>query len=240
MNKSDIIEKIKKLLEINRANGATEAEEMAALARVNALMTKYQIEKHLLNSSAKSKNLKKEVFITDISRAFSDFRCSVADFFGVLALENTVKYSFYGAEEYVNLACDMTIRANTALALNFTDYVCSDKYRQNRQTISRSAIRTSFHDGFYYRLSERLEELIKERERDTLKATGTNLVVLNDENLKNSYNDDFGIKLETAKAKRIRTVDVAAYRAGTAKAEEFRILQEVDREENEKVNIQKN
>lgn len=30
MNKSDIIEKIKKLLEINRSNGATEAEEAAA------------------------------------------------------------------------------------------------------------------------------------------------------------------------------------------------------------------
>lgn len=31
MNKSDIIEKIKKLLEINRSNGATEAEEIESL-----------------------------------------------------------------------------------------------------------------------------------------------------------------------------------------------------------------
>lgn len=33
MNKSDIIEKIKKLLEINRSNGATEAEEIAATVK---------------------------------------------------------------------------------------------------------------------------------------------------------------------------------------------------------------
>jgi hypothetical protein len=40
MNQENIIEKIKKLLEINRANGATEAEEAAAMERANALMTK--------------------------------------------------------------------------------------------------------------------------------------------------------------------------------------------------------
>lgn len=61
MNKSDIIEKIKKLLEINRANGATEAEEMAALDRANILMTKYQIEEHLLRSSIKTKNKKERL-----------------------------------------------------------------------------------------------------------------------------------------------------------------------------------
>ena len=60
MNKSDIIEKIKKLLEINRSNGATEAEEAAAMERANVLMTKYQIEEFQLQGSIKSKNTEKE------------------------------------------------------------------------------------------------------------------------------------------------------------------------------------
>ena len=230
MNKSDIIEKIKKLLEINRANGATEAEEMAALDRANILMTKYQIEEHLLRSSIKTKNKKIEAYIIDNSRTFSDLRCSVADFFGVLALESNLKYSFYGAEEQVNLAHDMIDRATTALSLCFTNYICSDEYRCNRRITSRNEVRASFRDGFYSRISDRLDKLVKEREVDTTKATGTNLVVLNDQNLKNSYNEDFGVKLETAKQKRIRSVDAMAYSAGTREAEKFRILQEINGE----------
>ena len=58
MSQETIIEKIKKLLEINRANGATEAEEAAAMERANALMTKYQIEMYQVRGNIKTKTFK--------------------------------------------------------------------------------------------------------------------------------------------------------------------------------------
>ena len=148
MNKSDIIEKIKKLLEINRSNGATEAEEAAAMERANVLMTKYQIEEFQLQGSIKSKNTEKEETLTDSSFSFSQFRCAVAEFFGVLSLSSTNTYAFYGAPDNVNLAKDMVKRGTFSLSLSFTDYLCSDEYRKNRRNASRLDVRKSFADGF--------------------------------------------------------------------------------------------
>ena len=97
MNKSDIIEKIKKLLEINRANGATEAEEAAAMERVNVLMTKYQIEEFQLSGTIKTKNMKSSDILDDKSFAFSQFRCAVGEFLACCRFFQTQHTDFTGA-----------------------------------------------------------------------------------------------------------------------------------------------
>ena len=228
MNKSDIIEKIKKLLEINRSNGATEAEEAAAMERANVLMTKYQIEEFQLQVSIKSKNTEKEEKLTDSSFSFSQFRCAVAEFFGVLSLYSSTTYSFYGASDNVDLALTMVKRGVASLSLCYVDYICSDEYRKNRRNASRLDVRKSFADGFYIKIAKRLEDLVEQRKAETKKATGTDLVVLNAENLENAFNEDFNTTLKTGRARRPRNFDPASFVAGTQKGEEFRILDEVE------------
>jgi len=156
MNKDDIVDKIKKLLEINRANGATEAEEMAALERANVLMTKYQIEKHQLKSNIKTKNIEQNESLEDKTFEFEQFCVSVGSFFGVLALHSKIHYSFYGNADQVKMAIQMTKRALTSQSLGFTNYLCSDEYRIHRKTADRRIIKNSFHDGFFERLTFRL------------------------------------------------------------------------------------
>ncbi len=231
MNKSDIIEKIKKLLEISRANGATEAEEAAAMERANILMTKYQIEEFQLQGTIKSKNIKKQEKLTDGSLCFSQFRCAVADFFSVLALSTSSTYSFYGAAENVDLALTMVKRGSAAFSLGYADYICSDEYRKNRRSATRLSVRKSFSDGFYMKIAARLEDLVEQRAAQTAKATGANLVVLNSENLENSFQDDFGFKLKTGRTRKMRSIDLQAFTAGEIKGDEFRILNEVAKNE---------
>ena len=227
MNKSNIIEKIKKLLEINRANGATEAEEAAAMERANVLMTKYQIEEFQLSGTIKTKNMKSSDILDDKSFAFSQFRCAVAEFFGVLSLYSSTTYSFYGAADNVDLALTMVKRGAASLSLGYTDYICSDEYRQNRRNASRLDVRKSFADGFYIKIAKRLEDLVEQRKTETKKATGTDLVVLSTENLENQFNEDFNTTLKTGRARRPRNFDPASFMAGTQKGKEFRILDEV-------------
>lgn len=160
MNKSDIIEKIKKLLEINRSNGATEAEEAAAMERANVLMTKYQIEEFQLSGTIKTKNMKSSDILDDKSFAFSQFRCAVGEFFGVLSLFSNTTYGFYGAQDNVQLAKEMTKRSIASLSLAFTQYLCSDEYRKNRKQSGRKEVKNSFHDGFYIKIAARLEKLV--------------------------------------------------------------------------------
>lgn len=228
MNKSDIIEKIKKLLAINRANGATEAEEMAALERANILMTKYQIEKFQIKGAIKTKNIEQEDVLSDATLSFSYFRASVGDFFGVLSLHNSVKYSYYGDSERVKLALEMVKRAQIAESLGFTAYLCSEEYRVKRKTANRHIIKTSFHDGFFIRLSDRIDELVAQRKEDTVKATGTNLVVLEKDNLNNSFLDDFGYKPRKRNKGRARQIDFDAFTSGKEKGDEFSVLEEIE------------
>lgn len=58
-------------------------------------------------------------------------------------------------------------------------------------------------------------------------ATGTDLVVLNTENLENQFNEDFNTTLKTGRARRPRNFDPASFVAVTQKGKEFRILDEV-------------
>lgn len=230
MKTGDIIEKIKKLLEINRSNGATEAEETAALERANVLMTKYQIERFQLQGNIKSKNVEKNEKLNDQSLSFGCFRGAVGNFFGVLALYNKNYYSFYGFIDNVNLALSMTKRAETALSLEFTNYLCSDAYRRNRATASRKKVKDSFRDGFYLRIAHRLEQLIDERASATVKATGTDLVALNEENLDRAYNDDFGYTPKSRRERKAPDRDFEAFSAGKEKGSQFQILDEVTNE----------
>jgi hypothetical protein len=56
LDKSKIIEQVKKLLEVNQSNGATEAEEKIALEKANMLIEKYQLKIHM-NISHQKRNI---------------------------------------------------------------------------------------------------------------------------------------------------------------------------------------
>lgn len=110
LDKSKIIEQVKKLLEVNQSNSATEAEEKIALEKANMLIEKYQIEKYQLKS--KSSNThgyftpKKKYPIYLFNGAIS----LIAEYFGCIAFTQGKKIIVFGDGEFVNLAIDMAKR----------------------------------------------------------------------------------------------------------------------------------
>jgi hypothetical protein len=225
MSQETIIEKIKKLLEINRANGATEAEEMAAMERANVLMTKYQIEKHQLRGGIKTKNIHIRQPITEWTHSIEQFHVRIGEFFGVLALHTKCDMSYYGNKDQAEMAMQTAKRAILSQDIGYTKYLCSDEYRIHRRTQNRRIIKLSFHEGFFDRLNARLDKMIEEREAETIHATGTNLVVLDAENLKSEYENDFGYHLNNGRNLKAKTVDYDSYIAGDKKGSEFVIVE---------------
>lgn len=225
MSQENIIEKIKKLLEINRANGATEAEEAAAMERANALMTKYQIEMHQVRGNIKTKNVHIRQPFTDWTFAFEQFHIRNGEFFGVLALTTKTNYSYYGRRDQVELAIQTAKRAILSQEIGYTKYICSDEYRRNRRTTNRYMIKNSFHEGFFECINERLDKMMDDRQKETIRATGTNLVVLNTENLKDEFSNDNGYDLKPEWGCRRKEVDLDAYQAGDNKGKEFVIVE---------------
>ena len=78
---------------------------------------------------------------------------------------------------------------------------------------------------------ERLFGFIEARQQNCQKSTGTDLVVLNRENLKEDFMKDFGVeKIYKAKRKLSGSIDPEATKSGLEAGEKFRILEELENE----------
>ena len=76
---------------------------------------------------------------------------------------------------------------------------------------------------------ERLFGFIEARQQNCQKSTGTDLVVLNRENLKEDFMKDFGVeKIYKAKRKLSDNIDSEATKSGLAAGEKFRISEELE------------
>lgn len=231
LDKSKIIEQVKKLLEVNQSNGATEAEEKIAMEKANMLIEKYQIEKYQLKS--KSKNTHQNfVSKKKYPRLFNGVVSLIADYFGCIAFTQGSNMIIFGDDEFVGLTLDMAKRFEFEMESEVNKFKCSANYRTSRCLGTNSLVMTnSFRIGYCSRVAERLYSLIETRQQNCQKSTGTDLVVLNRENLKEDFMKDFGVE-KIYKAKRILSdnIDPEATKSGLAAGEKFRISEELENE----------
>lgn len=229
LDKSKIIEQVKKLLEVNQSNGATEAEEKIALEKANMLIEKYQIEKYQLKS--KSKNTHQNfVSKKKYPRLFNGVVSFIADYFGCIAFTKGNNMIIFGDDEFVGLTLDMAKRFEFEMESEVNKFKCSANYRTRKCLGTNSLVMTnSFRSGYCSRVAERLYSLIETRQQNCQKSTGTDLVVLNRENLKEDFMKDFGVdKIYKSKSKLSNNIDAEATRSGLIAGDNFRISDELE------------
>lgn len=137
LDKSKIIEQVKKLLEVNQSNGATEAEEKIALEKANMLIEKYQIEKYQL----KSKNTH-EYFVPKKKYPFYLFNGVInliAEYFGCIAFTQGKKMIIFGDDEFVNLVIDMAKRFEFEMEIEVNKFKRSANYLASKIARSQPA-----------------------------------------------------------------------------------------------------
>lgn len=231
LDKSKIIEQVKKLLEVNQSNGATESEEKIAMEKANMLIEKYQIEKFQLKS--KSKNTHQNfVSKKKYPRLFNGVVSLIADYFGCIAFTQGSNMIIFGDDEFVGLTLDMAKRFEFEMESEVNKFKCSANYHTSRCLGKNSLVMTnSFRSGYCSRVAERLYSLIETRQQNCQKSTGTDLVVLNRENLKEDFMKDFGVeKIYKAKRNLSDNIDSEATKSGLAAGEKFRISEELENE----------
>ncbi len=229
LDKSKIIEQVKKLLEVNQSNGATEAEEKIAMEKANMLIEKYQIEKYQLKS--KSKNTHQNfVSKKKYPRLFNGVVSLIADYFGCIAFTQGKKIIVFGDGEFVNLTIDMAKRFEFEMEIEVQKFKHSANYLASKRLGSNSLVMTnSFRNGYCSKVIERLFGFIEARQQNCQKSTGTDLVVLNRENLKEDFMKDFGVeKIYKAKRKLSDNIDPEATKSGLEAGEKFRISDELE------------
>lgn len=219
------------MLEVNQSNGATEAEEKIALEKANMLIEKYQIEKYQLKSKSKNTH---EYFTPKkkYPRLFNGVVSLIADYFGCIAFTKGNNMIIFGDDEFVGLTLDMAKRFEFEMESEVNKFKCSANYRTRKCLGTNSLVMTnSFRSGYCSRVAERLYSLIETRQQNCQKSTGTDLVVLNRENLKEDFMKDFGVeKIYKAKRKLSDSIDPEAAKSGLEAGEKFRISEELENE----------
>lgn len=202
-----------------------------ALEKANMLIEKYQIEKYQLKS--KSKNTHQNfVSKKKYPCSFNGVVSLIADYFGCIAFTQGSNMIIFGDAEFVNLAIDMAKRFEFEMQIEVQKFKYSANYLANKRLGTNSLVMTnSFRNGYCIRVAERLHSLIETRQQNCQKSTGTDLVVLNRESLKEDFMKDFGIdKIYKSKSKLSNNIDAEATRSGLAAGDNFRISDELESE----------
>lgn len=227
LDKSKIIEQVKKLLEVNQSNGATEAEEKIALEKANMLIEKYQLKRKSSNTHEYFIPKKKYPFYL-----FNGVINLIAEYFGCISFTKGRELIVFGGDEFVNLAIDMAKRFEFEMEIEVQKFKRSVNYLASKRLGNNSLVMTnSFRNGYCSKVIERLFSFIEARQQNCQKSTGTDLVVLNRENLKEDFMKDFGVeKIYKAKRKLSDSIDPEATKSGLEAGEKFRISEELENE----------
>ncbi len=208
-SRKDILVKIKALLAKTVANGCTEAEAFAALAKAQAMMSAHDISDEDLTFGGEGAEKASRV-VSDRDRIRDRLKTAVGHFTHCVSWSGPVldEISFCGLDSD-------TVFAHWLLD-TLADFVSRELCAFLSRTWSPSSPRfrrvetDGFVDGCCARISERLDELAAAG----LPVPGKGLVVARNSLIERRLNE-LGINLQRARG-RFKFVDIGAQRAGEA------------------------
>ena len=166
MNRKDIIAKIHALRAKTVAAGCSEAEALSALAAIARLMDRYDIQ------NADLADIEQEVY----GGSFREYGMGskritfhptkyfwrhIARMLGCRSYQDGRKYVIFGEREAVQTAFYMIDLLRATADMEWTRF---NKARTDRGEISGATVRSSWMAGYCVRISERIKEVIAERE----------------------------------------------------------------------------
>jgi hypothetical protein len=175
------IERIKALMAKTVKNGATEAEAMAATAKVSKIMADHNL------SMAEVRSHKKSLFGFHSSDALGPYKkLHEARYLidSIAALTDTKGYRienrplFFGARADCEVAAYLLDTLRRAMERSFASYRRSPEYRYLRSKQKADAIRGSFLLAMALRLHRRLEELDADRKTYMAMRSGSGALVV--------------------------------------------------------------
>lgn len=220
--RESIIERIRKLSKMTTERGCSEAEALSALAMANKLIQEYDVDQDELRIREDARGCIKDEFIevksvigewTRVMGAIQSlynvkvwFESREDDILGIGLVMKLKVVNVYGFPTDVAAALAMTSICHTAIA--------TESERWGKEHRVRSAKR---HADFQAGMAIRLAERIKEMKPAPQMATGTSLMVLKDQLVKDEfaqYCREQGLRFRPMNARRIN--DQGAFNAGKA------------------------
>jgi len=196
----NIHEKILHLREMVPENGATEAEAMVALDLAAKLMEKHGITEDELNKAEFERDMSRQSFDKENKHRDPAVKlCGViiarfceVEFWFTTQVDNRNKVerewaNFFGFNGDVEMASFLVKLVSKSMERSWQEYLKAGEY--NRE-ITRHQLYWSFRHGFADRINAKLREIIDARQPKS-EATGTDLIALKDQLVKQAQKEMF-------------------------------------------------
>jgi len=212
-----IKQKILALMAKTTENGCSEEEAMAASAKVQELLNKYQLSlSDIKIREAKcvqgqyDTRLKGHSALEFVMAAIGKFTDTNVWFSKYGGEDGRMAYKFFGLEHDVLIAEYVTKLCDWAIIYGGEDFKDHDAYRH---ASNRSKVLYEFRVAMAYRLSARLFKMKEEQERRNA-SDGRSLVVVKSAVVTEEW-AKLNMNLRKSKAKSVSFTSAEAYRAGT-------------------------
>ena len=199
-DRSKIISKIRALMEKTTAQGCSEAEAMAAAAKVSQLMALHDVMVGELNF--KQEQCETGNWHLDRAKKHPVHYCfaSVLYYTGTKGYFNTSRnygcnYTLYGFKLDVEIGKFLLSMIKNIMDLEVEKFKTTDTYKNSNHG---TAAKDSFLKGMAITIADRLQQMADAKKADIKTSTGTDLVIVKDQIVEKNFNN-LNLKLKTAK-----------------------------------------
>lgn len=207
-DKNKIRERVQALLSKTEENGCTKEEAMAAAEKARSLIEKHQIdigEEGVREEGVVTKQTKRTA---GAKRLYTFTAFAISKYTETFCYIHTTPRSAknkgsvlksIGNEDDADLAVWLAETLLNTFEKEWRNYRFTPEYRKGCEKAHGRALRTAFQDAFCDVVSQRLRELVEQRQRaqEQAQGTGTELVVVKDA-LIEQYKEQSGLKLSKA------------------------------------------
>ena len=230
-NKEKIKLRIRALLNKTVENGATEAEAIAALRKANELMVQYYISEHdLKDPFAGEKITLKETSLIKSGYDLTFFYPFLAQLFDCEYFYNPYRIAFFGFQEDVQL-CDFFYTLIVKACLREKDrYMKSKEFKSLKQVYHGKTLAASFIKGFLLKVSDKMNEMYKNRKSTVPENMGL-VLVQKSERVKSEYKK-LDLTVRSAPTRKLEYERIA-FSSGVTQGNNFHITQGINQYQSE-------
>lgn len=181
VNRLAALNRIRALLAKTVANGCSESEAMAAAAKAGELMDRYGLTYSDLE--LKSERCQQHE-ATDRHHYVELAANAIARFCHCRVWSDEGRIQYFGLPLDVLIASYMTDLCRSAMEVSFKTYLKSDLKPQGQ---TGRTLRKPFMIAMARRLSERIKDMAREREKTSITANGTSIVIVKNTVVEEQY-----------------------------------------------------
>lgn len=219
------LKRIKALLEKTEENGASIEEANSALEKATSLMTDYFITINDIEELKDDPIVTEATDLYKIKEDVSRIHPIICDLLDLRHFYSASKITFVGYKTDVKVGIYLYKKITEGLNADIKDFKKSKEYEILKHHYHGNTLRRDFISGWINRISEKVYELLAERDRNLKDNDKGGLVLVKKSNVDQKFSE-FSVKLSRPKVTNVFSCH--AFKKGQNQANSFNLQNDID------------